>query len=135
FQPIYIVAPGKRDVVKRMKSALKGVDEVYIATDEDREGESIGWHLVEVLSPKVPVRRMVFHEITEQAIREALENTRQIDRDLVDAHETRRMLDRLLGYAVSPLLWRKISSGLSAWRVHSVVVRLLVLSERERLDF
>ena len=135
FEPIYIVAPGKRDVVKRLKSALKGVDEVYIATDEDREGESIGWHLVEVLSPKVPVRRMVFHEITEQAIREALENTRQIDRDLVDAQETRRVLDRLVGYEISPLLWRKIAPRLSAGRVQSVAVRLLVLRERERLDF
>ena len=135
FEPIYIVAPGKRDVVKRLKSALKGADEVYIATDEDREGESIGWHLVEVLSPKVPVRRMVFHEITEQAIREALENTRQIDLDLVDAQETRRVLDRLVGYEISPLLWRKIAPRLSAGRVQSVAVRLLVLRERERLDF
>ena len=135
FEPIYIVAPGKRDVVKRLRSALKGADEVYIATDEDREGESIGWHLVEVLSPKVPVRRMVFHEITEQAIREALENTRQIDRDLVDAQETRRVLDRLVGYEISPLLWRKIAPRLSAGRVQSVAVRLLVLRERERLDF
>ncbi len=135
FTPLYIVAPGKRDVVKRLRSALKGADEVYIATDEDREGESIGWHLVEVLSPKVPVRRMVFHEITEQAIQEALENTRQIDLDLVDAQETRRVLDRLVGYEISPLLWRKIAPRLSAGRVQSVAVRLLVMRERERLDF
>jgi len=135
FEPVYIVAPGKRDVVKRLRSALKSADEVYIATDEDREGESIGWHLVEVLEPKVPVRRMVFHEITEQAIRDALDNTRQIDLDLVDAQETRRVLDRLVGYEISPLLWRKIAPRLSAGRVQSVAVRLLVMRERERLDF
>ncbi len=135
FEPVYIVAPGKRDVVKRLRSALKSADEVYIATDEDREGESIGWHLVELLEPKVPVRRMVFHEITEQAIRDALDNTRQIDLDLVDAQETRRVLDRLVGYEISPLLWRKIAPRLSAGRVQSVAVRLLVMRERERLDF
>src|SRR5690606_31422926 len=102
---------------------------------EDREGESIGWHLVEVLEPRVPVKRMVFHEITEEAIRDALANTRQIDLDLVDAQETRRVLDRLVGYELSPLLWRKIAPRLSAGRVQSVAVRLLVMRERERLDF
>jgi DNA topoisomerase-1 len=135
FKPVYVVAPGKREVVRRLKAALKQADEVYIATDEDREGESIGWHLVEVLEPRVPVKRMVFHEITEQAIRDALENTRQIDLDLVDAQETRRVLDRLVGYELSPLLWRKIAPRLSAGRVQSVAVRLLVMRERERLDF
>ncbi len=135
FKPVYVVAPGKREVVRRLKAAVKGADEVYIATDEDREGESIGWHLVEVLEPRVPVKRMVFHEITEQAIRDALENTRQIDLDLVDAQETRRVLDRLVGYELSPLLWRKIAPRLSAGRVQSVAVRLLVMRERERLDF
>jgi DNA topoisomerase-1 len=135
FKPVYVVSPGKREVVRRLKAAVKQADEVYIATDEDREGESIGWHLVEVLEPKVPVKRMVFHEITEDAIREALANTRQIDLDLVDAQETRRVLDRLVGYELSPLLWRKIAPRLSAGRVQSVAVRLLVMRERERLDF
>jgi len=135
FKPIYVVSPGKREVVRRLKAALKQADEVYIATDEDREGESIGWHLVEVLEPRVPVRRMVFHEITADAIRGALENTRDIDLDLVDAQETRRVLDRLVGYELSPLLWRKIAPRLSAGRVQSVAVRLLVMRERERLDF
>ncbi|HZW28784.1 MAG TPA: type I DNA topoisomerase, partial [Trueperaceae bacterium] len=135
FKPVYVVAPGKREVVRRLKAAVKQADEVYIATDEDREGESIGWHLVEVLEPRVPVKRMVFHEITEEAIRDALANTRQIDLDLVDAQETRRVLDRLVGYELSPLLWRKIAPRLSAGRVQSVAVRLLVMRERERLDF
>src|SRR5690606_19434833 len=135
FKPIYVVSPRKKDVVRRLKSALKNADEVFIATDEDREGESIGWHLLELLDPKVPVHRMVFHEITEQAILEALENTRAIDKSLVDAQETRRVLDRLVGYAISPLLWRKIAPRLSAGRVQSVAVRLLVMRERERLAF
>lgn len=135
FKPVYVVASGKKDVVKRLRAAVKKADEVYIATDEDREGESIGWHLVEVLEPRVPVRRMVFSEITRQAILEALQNTRQIDLDLVDAQETRRVLDRLVGYELSPLLWRKIAPRLSAGRVQSVAVRLLVLRERERLEF
>lgn len=135
FQPLYIVAPGKRDIVKKLKAAVKEADELYIATDEDREGESIGWHLVELLEPKVPVKRMVFHEITERAIRDALEQTRDIDSRLVDAQETRRVLDRLVGYSISPLLWRKIAPKLSAGRVQSVAVRLLVMRERERLEF
>ena len=135
FEPLYVVSPRKRDVVKKLKDAIKHADELYIATDEDREGESIGWHLVELLEPKVPVKRMVFHEITERAIQEALGNTRSIDAHLVDAQETRRVLDRLVGYAISPLLWRKIAPRLSAGRVQSVAVRLLVLRERERMRF
>ncbi len=135
FQPLYVVSPGKREVVKKLRAAVKEADEVYIATDEDREGESIGWHLVELLAPKVPVKRMVFHEITASAIREALEQTRDIDGRLVDAQEARRVLDRLVGYSISPLLWRKIAPRLSAGRVQSVAVRLLVMRERERLEF
>ncbi len=135
FEPIYVISPKKRAVVNNLKAALKSADEVYIATDEDREGESIGWHLVEVLQPDVPVKRMVFHEITERAILEALDKTRDIDTNLVDAQETRRVLDRLVGYAISPLLWRKIAPKLSAGRVQSVAVRLLVMRERERMSF
>ncbi|MFA5593692.1 MAG: type I DNA topoisomerase [Trueperaceae bacterium] len=135
FKPVYVVSPRKKDTVKRLKSALKQADELYIATDEDREGESIGWHLVELLEPTVPIKRMVFHEITEEAILAALERTRQIDSSLVDAQETRRVLDRLVGYAISPLLWRKIAPRLSAGRVQSVAVRLLVLREQERMRF
>src|SRR5690554_5100339 len=135
FKPIYVVSPRKADTVRKLRSALKGADELYIATDEDREGESIGWHIVELLDPKVPVKRMVFHEITEEAIMAALERTRQIDKSLVDAQETRRVLDRLVGYAISPLLWRKIAPRLSAGRVQSVAVRLLVLREQERMRF
>ncbi len=135
FKPVYVVSPRKRETVKKLKSALKQADELYIATDEDREGESIGWHLVELLEPKVPIKRMVFHEITEEAILAALERTRQIDSSLVDAQETRRVLDRLVGYAISPLLWRKIAPRLSAGRVQSVAVRLLVLREQERMRF
>src|SRR5690606_27937185 len=135
FEPLYVVSPKKKAVVKTLQAALKSADEVYIATDEDREGESIGWHLIELLQPKVPVKRMVFHEITERAILDALENTREIDSNLVEAQETRRVLDRLVGYAISPLLWRKIAPKLSAGRVQSVAVRLLVMRERERMVF
>jgi DNA topoisomerase-1 len=135
FEPLYIVSPRKKQVVTQLKKALKDASELYIATDEDREGESIGWHLVELLEPKVPVRRMVFHEITADAILGALGQTRNIDRHLVDAQETRRVLDRLVGYSISPLLWKKIAPKLSAGRVQSVAVRLMVLREQERLRF
>jgi DNA topoisomerase-1 len=135
FEPVYVIPAGKRKVVSELRELLKGADELVVATDEDREGESIGWHLVEVLKPKVPCSRIVFHEITPEAIREALAHPRRIDDHLVRAQETRRILDRLVGYTVSPLLWKKISSGLSAGRVQSVAVRLLVVRERERRAF
>jgi DNA topoisomerase-1 len=135
FEPLYVVPDKKRKVVAELKDALKRADEVYLATDEDREGESIGWHLREVLHPKQAVRRMVFHEITREAIVQALEHTRELDMDLVRAQETRRILDRLVGYTVSPLLWRKIAPKLSAGRVQSVAVRLLVERERTRRAF
>jgi len=135
FEPLYIVPSDKKGVVRDLKKALREADELYIATDEDREGESIGWHLVEVLEPDVPVRRMVFHEITEEAIRKALDETRGIDEHLVEAQKTRRILDRLVGYSISPLLWRKIKPKLSAGRVQSVAVRLLVHREAERITF
>jgi DNA topoisomerase-1 len=135
FEPIYIITPDKRSTVAELKEALKGVDELYLATDGDREGEAIAWHLIEALKPKVPVRRMVFHEITEPAIRAAAENTRDLDQDLVDAQETRRLLDRLYGYEVSPVLWKKIMPYLSAGRVQSVATRIVVERERERMKF
>ncbi len=135
FEPLYVIPRDKRKVVQQLKAALKEADELYIATDEDREGESIGWHLVEVLKPKVPVRRMVFHEITREAIEQALRNPRDIDHNLVEAQEARRILDRLVGYLVSPVLWRKIAPRLSAGRVQSAAVRLLVLREKERIAF
>lgn len=135
FVPIYVVPAEKKKQVAKLRSALKDVDELYLATDEDREGEAISWHLYEVLKPKVPVRRLVFHEITEEAIQRALENPREIHDGLVKAQETRRILDRLYGYEVSPLLWRKIGRGLSAGRVQSVAVRLIVQRERERAAF
>lgn len=135
FEPIYVVPKDKKKKVKELKDALKGASELILATDEDREGESISWHLLQLLKPKVPVKRMVFHEITKEAIREALKNCRDIDDQLVHAQETRRILDRLVGYTLSPLLWKKITSGLSAGRVQSVSVRLLVLRERQRLAF
>ena len=135
FEPLYIITPKKRQVVQKLRSALKKAAELYIATDEDREGESIGWHLIELLKPQVPVHRMVFHEITEDAIYRALDQTRDIDRNLVDSQETRRVLDRLVGYTISPLLWKKIAPKLSAGRVQSVAVRLLVLREQQRLRF
>ncbi|HWM05067.1 MAG TPA: type I DNA topoisomerase, partial [Actinophytocola sp.] len=135
FEPIYIVTPDKKSTVTELKEALKSVDELYLATDGDREGEAIAWHLLEALKPKVPVSRMVFHEITESAIRAAAQNTRPLDQDLVDAQETRRILDRLYGYEVSPVLWKKITRGLSAGRVQSVATRIVVDRERERMKF
>ena len=135
FEPLYVVPSGKKKVVRELRKKLRQADELYIATDEDREGESIGWHLVKVLDPSVPVRRMVFHEITEEAIQDALDHTRDIDQDLVEAQEARRILDRLVGYSISPLLWRKIKPKLSAGRVQSVAVRVLVMREKERIAF
>ena len=135
FKPLYVIPQSKRKVVKELKSALSQADELLIATDEDREGEAIGWHLIEVLKPKVPVRRMVFHEITKSAINRALSNTRTVNQDLVEAQESRRVLDRLVGYKISPVLWRKIRKGTSAGRVQSVAVRLLVEREKERMKF
>jgi DNA topoisomerase-1 len=135
FEPYYVVDPDKKKVVTELRKRLKDAEELLLATDEDREGEAIAWHLVEVLKPKVPVRRMVFHEITRDAISRALEDTRSIDQRLVDAQETRRILDRLYGYEVSPVLWKKITRGLSAGRVQSVATRLVVQRERERISF
>lgn len=135
FEPLYVIPKDKKKVVKELSSALKQAEELILATDEDREGESIAWHLTEVLKPHVPIRRMVFHEITKEAIQEALQNCRKVDDQLVEAQETRRILDRLVGYTVSPLLWKKIAPGLSAGRVQSAAVRLLVLREMERRSF
>ncbi|MDB9346199.1 type I DNA topoisomerase [Nodularia spumigena] len=135
FEPVYVVPKDKKKVVTQLKDALKGVDELILATDEDREGESISWHLYQLLKPKVPIKRMVFHEITQEAIKKALTNCRNIDEQLVRAQETRRILDRLVGYTLSPLLWKKIAWGLSAGRVQSVAVRLLVKKERQRRAF
>ena len=130
FTPLYVVSPDKKSQVAKLKALLKDSDELFLATDEDREGEAIAWHLLETLKPKVPVHRMVFHEITPQAIRAAVENPRELDRRLVDAQETRRILDRLYGYEVSPVLWKKVLPKLSAGRVQSVATRMVV--ERER---
>ncbi|KRC52111.1 DNA topoisomerase I [Leifsonia sp. Root227] len=135
FEPYYVVSDQKKKTVADLKRALKNADELLLATDEDREGEAIAWHLIEVLQPKVPVKRMVFHEITKEAIEKARDNTREIDTALVDAQETRRILDRLYGYEVSPVLWRKVGPGLSAGRVQSAATRLVVDRERERLAF
>lgn len=135
FKPYYIVDGNKKKTVSELKSALKKADTLYLATDEDREGEAIAWHLVQTLKPKVPVKRMVFHEITKEAIKASLDNTRDVDDDMVDAQETRRILDRLYGYELSPVLWRKVGPGLSAGRVQSVVTRLIVERERERMAF
>ena len=135
FEPYYVVSDAKKKTVAELKRALKEADELWLATDEDREGEAIAWHLLEVLKPKVPVKRMVFHEITQEAIQRAVDATRELDTALVDAQETRRILDRLYGYEVSPVLWRKVGPGLSAGRVQSAATRLVVDRERERLAF
>lgn len=135
FAPLYVVPETKKKQVAELKRLLKQASVVYLATDEDREGESISWHLLEVLKPKVPVKRLVFHEITKSAIAHAIENARDVDENLVRAQETRRIVDRLFGYSVSPLLWKKMMRGLSAGRVQSVAMRLLVERERERIRF
>ncbi len=135
FEPLYIISPDKKSTVTELKGLLKDVDELYLATDGDREGEAIAWHLLETLKPRVPVKRMVFHEITEPAIRAAAENPRDLDNDLVDAQETRRILDRLYGYEVSPVLWKKVAPKLSAGRVQSVATRIIVQRERDRMAF
>jgi DNA topoisomerase-1 len=135
FEPLYIISPDKKNTVAELKDLLKGVDELYLATDGDREGEAIAWHLLETLKPRIPVKRMVFHEITEPAIRAAAEDPRDLDNDLVDAQETRRILDRLYGYEVSPVLWKKVAPKLSAGRVQSVATRIIVSRERERMAF
>ncbi|MTD17025.1 type I DNA topoisomerase [Nakamurella sp. YIM 132087] len=135
FEPLYVVSPEKKAQVAKLKSLLAEADELYLATDEDREGEAIAWHLLETLKPKVPVKRMVFHEITPAAIRAAAQSPRELDNDLVDAQETRRILDRLYGYEVSPVLWKKVMPKLSAGRVQSVATRIVVERERARMAF
>ena len=135
FTPYYVVSRDKKSHMTKLKGLLKNADELYLATDEDREGEAIAWHLLDELKPKVPVRRMVFHEITPQAINAAVDNPRDIDMDLVEAQEARRILDRLDGYEISPVQWKKDMSGLSAGRVQSVATRLVVDRERERIAF
>ncbi len=135
FEPLYIISPEKKSTVAELKDLLKDVDELYLATDGDREGEAIAWHLLETLKPRIPVKRMVFHEITEPAIRAAAADPRDLDNDLVDAQETRRILDRLYGYEVSPVLWKKVAPKLSAGRVQSVATRIIVSRERERMAF
>ena len=135
FKPYYVINPDKKKTVTVLRRALKDADELYLATDDDREGEAIAWHLLQVLKPKVPVRRMTFTEITREAVTRALDNTRDVDAHRVDAQETRRILDRLVGYEISPVLWRKLRAGLSAGRVQSVATRLVVERERERMAF
>ncbi|GGZ85575.1 type I DNA topoisomerase [Streptomyces echinoruber] len=135
FQPVYVINADKKAQVRKLKDLLRDSDELYLATDEDREGEAIAWHLQEVLKPKIPVKRMVFHEITKDAIQQAVRNPRQLNKKLVDAQETRRILDRLYGYEVSPVLWKKVMPRLSAGRVQSVATRLVVERERERMAF
>src|SRR5215831_280881 len=135
FTPYYVVPNDKRKYVQALKTALKGATQVYLATDPDREGESISWHLKEILKPKVPVKRLVFHEITEEAIKEAVRDAQDLNENLVRAQESRRILDRLYGYTLSPVLWKKVQTGLSAGRVQSVAVRLIVEREEERRAF
>src|SRR5215216_1470348 len=135
FTPYYVIPADKKKHITLLKAALKDASEVFLATDPDREGESISWHLKEVLKPKVPVRRIVFHEITEDAIREAVNDAHDVNENLVRAQESRRILDRLYGYTLSPVLWKKVQTGLSAGRVQSVAVRLIVDREEERLAF
>ena len=135
FAPLYVINPDKRAKVAELKAIMKGAEELILATDEDREGEAIAWHLVEVLEPKIPIKRMVFNEITKEAIQEAVENTRDLDYNLIDAQETRRVLDRLFGYRLSPVLWKKVMPRISAGRVQSVATRLIVEKERERMAF
>src|SRR5215216_5690970 len=135
FTPYYVVPGDKKKQVAHLKTAIKDASELLLATDPDREGESISWHLAQVLKPKVPVRRIVFHEITEEAVREALEHPAEVNENLVRAQESRRILDRLYGYTLSPVLWKKVQTGLSAGRVQSVAVRLIVEREEERRAF
>ncbi len=135
FKPLYVISADKKSQVSKLKQLVKQASEVYLASDEDREGESIAWHLLEVLAPRVPVKRMVFHEITRAAIERAVEEWRDLDRRLVDAQEARRILDRLYGYEVSPVLWKKIMPRLSAGRVQSVATRMVVERERARMKF
>ena len=135
FAPLYVVNQDKKKKVADLKAKLKQVDELYLATDPDREGEAIAWHLLQVLKPKVPVRRMVFHEITKPAILEAAKHTRELNQNLINAQETRRVLDRLYGYEISPVLWKKVMPRLSAGRVQSVATRVIVERERDRIAF
>ena len=135
FAALYVVSPDRKQQIAKLTKLAEQADEVYLATDEDREGEAIAWHLMETIKPKVPVRRMVFHEITKSAIEAAVANPRDIDRDLVDAQEARRILDRLYGYEVSPVLWKKVMPRLSAGRVQSVATRIVVERERQRMAF
>ncbi len=135
FEPLYVVSPDKRPIIKNLKERLKSADELLLATDEDREGEAISWHLVQVLHPRIPMRRLVFHEITREAILAALETTREIDDNMVEAYKARRIIDRLYGYEVSPILWRKVAPRLSAGRVQSVAIRMIVERELERIRF
>src|SRR5215831_16172699 len=135
FKPYYVVPSDKRKHVQALKAAVKGASQIYLATDPDREGESISWHLKEVLKPRIPVKRIVFHEITEEAIKEAVRDAQDVNENLVRAQESRRILDRLYGYTLSPVLWKKVQTGQSAGRVQSVAVRLIVDREEERLKF
>jgi len=135
FEPLYVVNSDKKQQVSKLKTLLKDADELLLATDEDREGEAIAWHLLEELKPKIPAHRMVFHEITPEAIARAVASPREVDLGMVEAYQTRRVLDRLYGYEVSPVLWKKVMPQLSAGRVQSVAVRLVVDRERERIAF